>query len=156
MSIHDASSILRLYVFKTKIWHPICHQIAQHESWEVFDQTHLDDFSLRIFANFEVVRFKSLFCVIFYLILGASSRTQGASSETRGSIWRQLGSPGTILCWSDFSRNPKIIKNWLLMFPVTVFNENRRNRCGIDARSFSNHPFISKTPDLPPQRPLCE
>ena len=38
---------------------------------------------------------------------------------------------------------------------MTVFDEIKGNRCGIDARSFSNRPFISKTPDLPPQRPLC-
>ena len=41
------------------------------------------------------------------------------------------------------------------MFPVTAFEENRGNRCGIDAWSFSNHPFISQTLDRPPQRPLC-
>ena len=42
----DASSILR---------HPICHQMIRHGSLEDFHQTNLDDFSARVFANFEVV-----------------------------------------------------------------------------------------------------
>ena len=37
----------------------------------------------------------------------------------------------------------------------SFLRKNLKNRCGIDARSFSNHPFISKTPDIPPQWPLC-
>jgi hypothetical protein len=36
-----------------------------------------------------------------------------------------------------FSKIPEIMKINIWLFPVTVFCEIRRNRCGIDARSFS-------------------
>ena len=40
------------------------------------------------------------------------------------------------------------------MIPVTILNDNL-NRCGSGARSFSNHPFISKIPVYRPSGRYC-
>jgi len=85
----------------------------------------------------------------FNLFLGTSMSTQGASRDYRGSIWRQLGSPGTILRWMIFQEITKSWKSTFQVFPVTFSTKI----WGIDAERFSNHPFISKTTDLPPHRP---
>ena len=136
MSTHDASCALRLWVFRAKIWHPICRKIGHHGSWEDFNQTNLDDFSARIFANFVIFGFSHFICLHSYFNLAASRSTHAASSDHRGSIWRQLGSPGTMF---DFS---KIQKSWTIDFwvsPVTVSDETRGNRCGIVSRTFCSH-----------------
>ena len=134
---------------------PFRHHTARHSSWEDFNHTNLDDLSVRIFAIFEISRFPGpppQIPIVFYFILGGTV-------DHQGSVWGQLGQPRIILevfCLSvAFPEISKSRNIDFLVFPVTVFGENRRNRCGIDARSFSSHPFISKTLDQPPQRPLC-
>ena len=104
-------------------------------------------------SKFSGLHFSSFWIsMVFYIILGGTVDHQGL-------VWGQLGPPGTVLevfCLS--ATFPEIPKSWKIdiwVFPVTVFDEIKGNRCGIAARSFSNRPFISKTPDLPPQRPLC-
>ena len=49
--------------------------------------------------------------IVFYAILKWSRSTNGSFRYHRGSIWRQSGTPVTILCWSDFSRNHKSCKS---------------------------------------------
>ena len=121
---------------------PFRHQTARHWSWEDFAQTNLDDFSARVFANFEISRFPLFIFLNFYgffIMLGGTV-------DHQGSVWRQLGPPRTILevfCLS--ATFPEIPKSWKFdfwVFPVTVFDEIPGNRCGIDVRSFSNPRFI--------------
>ena len=73
----------------------------------------------------------------------------GGTMDHQGSVWRQLGSPGIIMdALCDEMTFREIPKSWTIHFPSVShdnFRKHRRNRCGIDARSFSNHPFISKT-----------
>jgi len=52
----------------------------------------------------------------FYVILKWSRSTHGSFRDHRWSIWRQSGTPVTILCWSDFSRNPKSWKSTVECF----------------------------------------
>ena len=56
----EASWVLRFWVFKTPIWHPICRQMARHGSWEDFDQTDLNSFPAHVFA-FVIVGFRFQF-----------------------------------------------------------------------------------------------
>ena len=132
-SSHDASWMLMMQ--------QICHQMARHArhgTWKDFSQPNIDDFPARIFDNFEICKcsfYNFWMCIVLYFILGAFRITQEASRNQRGSIWRQLGSLGTILCWSDFSRNPKITENHLLrVFRGSVrrtSEESLRNRCPV-------------------------
>ena len=147
MSTHDASGV--------SMMHPICHHMAHHASWEDFDQTDLDHVLARFFVHFLRCPWFFLFVLCIHLfsicILGGSGMTQGASRD-------HWGSPGTILeaiCDKvTFQECQKIKKNQLLKVSRGQIRR-RSNRCGIDAQAFSSNPFISKTIDLPPQRPLC-
>ena len=105
MTTHDASWVLMM--------HPICHQMVRHGSWEDFNQANLDDFSVRVLAMFEISKLP-LFCwgfYCFYVILKGSRSNHGSFRDHRWSIWRQSGTPVTMLCWSDLSRNPKSWKS---------------------------------------------
>jgi len=51
------------------------------------------------------------------------------------------GNFGGMLGASDFSRIPKTMNNQLSSVSVAVFDESRRNRCGITPRTFSGHRF---------------
>ena len=79
--------------------------------------------------------------MVFYLILGGTVDHQGL-------VWEQLGPPGTfpeVFCLSvTFPEIPKSWKFDFWVFLVTVFDEIKGNRCGIAARSFSNHRFVKK------------
>jgi len=50
--------------------HPICHQMERHGSWEDFNQTNLDDLSVRVFANFEMFKFQRfvLAFLLFFML----------------------------------------------------------------------------------------
>ena len=99
-------------------------------------------------ASSQISRFPgfhvSLFWIsmVFYIMLGGAVDHQGL-------VWGQLGPPGTfpeVFCLSvTFPEIPKSCKINIWVFPVTVFDEIKGNRCGIDARSFSNRPFISRS-----------
>ena len=110
------------------------------------------------YASLRISRFSGFHILFFWMRIMLYCNL-GASRDHQGSVWRQLGSPGSILeVFCVQMTFQEIQQSWTFdfwVFPVTAFDENQRNRCGIDARSFSNHPFISKTPDIPPQRPLC-
>ncbi len=123
--------------------------MVRHGSWQVFDQTNLDDLPARIFAEFKVstVCFLNLCCCLFHF-----GNIQGASRADRGSISRQPGSPGTSLCWSDFSRNRTIITN-------SLWNVSRDNFLRRSEQSMRNRrPVIfqpaiwKKNPDMQPQK----
>jgi len=119
---------------KDDLWiseNPFRQQMARHSSWEDFDQSNLDDLSVRIFANVEVFRFSFFNSQILsysYLIFGASRNTQGASRTPRGSIWRQLESPGTIFeVFCDEVTFQEFTKSWNIIFSKFVRDKVRRN-----------------------------
>ena len=89
-----------------------------------------------------------LFLKLFWKIPGAPREHQGTTKDQFGSSW---GLQGPFCVEVTFQEIPKSWNIDSLVFPVTVFDEHRRNRCGIDARSLSNHPWLRKTPDLLPQ-----
>jgi len=122
---------------------PFRHQMARHSSWEDFNQTNLDEFSVRISAHFQIIRF-SLFifwiCIVLYSFLGGAVDHQGL-------LWGQLGPPRIILevfclleTFSEINNSRRID---FRVLPVTVFDEFQGNRCRIDVRSFPNPRFVS-------------
>ena len=141
MSTHDASWGLMMHhehlhwVFRTKIWHPICHQMGRHGSWEDFDQTNFDDFSARIFANFEISRFPLFLFLNFYGFVAYFGRHRGPPRISLRAAGATRDHFGGILCSSDFSRNPKITKNQLVSVSRDGFRRNSResmrNRCPV-------------------------
>jgi len=118
MSINDADDkyLDSLLDSRSKIWHPICHQMGRHGTWEDFNHTNIDCCLDAASVVFEVVRFPRLvfrICFVSNIILGWSRNTQRLSRDHRGSILGQLESPGTLFCWSDLSRIQKSsIKLW--------------------------------------------
>ena len=123
---------------------PFRHHTARHSSWEDFNHTNLDNFSVRIFANFEISRFPSppppefrLYFMLFW-----------EAVDHQGSVWGQLGQPRIILevfCLSvAFPEISKSRNIDFLVFPVTVFEEIHGHRCGIEVQPFSNPWFIQQ------------
>jgi len=63
------------------------------------------------FRDVQVPTFFVCVSIVFYVILKGSRSTHGSFSDHRWSIWMQSVTLGTILCWSDFSRNSKSWKS---------------------------------------------
>ena len=121
---------------------PICHlQMGRHGSWEVFDQTNLDHFVLRVFC-----KIRSFPDFHLFVWISMVSICLGGAVDYQESVWRQLGRPGTILdVFCDkvtFQEIPKSSKSTSQVFPVRNFDDTRWTRCGIAARSFHNLRFI--------------
>ena len=98
-------------------------------------------------ASLQILRFPgfhfsfSWIPVLFSFILGAPGSIQGSSRISLEAAGVSRDHFGGILYSSDFPRNPKIIKNWLLSVSRDIFDEIRGNRCGTAAQSLSNHRF---------------
>ena len=144
MSTHDAPWILMMH-------HEYSWCIRFVTKWDAMEVERISTRPISMKfrrASLQISRFAGShfwffwICFIFNTILGGSRSTQGASRDHQASVWRQLGSPGTILeVFCDEVTFQEIHKSWkinFLVFPVTVFEEVGR----IDSQS---------TPDLPPQ-----
>jgi len=70
------------------------HHTARHSSWEDFNHTNLDNFSVRIFANFEISRFPSPpppeFRLYFMLFWEAPYTTKDQFGGSLGHQWSFL------------------------------------------------------------------
>ena len=151
MSTHDASLVHHEYSY--------CIIAASCEySWCIMSAHDASDLSpngapwklggfqpnqSRWFVRARLCKFRDVqvptFCVgvsiVLYAILKGSRSTHGSVSDHRGSIWRQPGTPRTILCWSDFSRNPK---SWKYTFECSLWQLSTK-LCAIDAESTPGH-----------------
>ena len=84
---------------------PFRHQMARHSSREDLKQTNLDDFPVRILANFEISRFPPFHFLNFYSFLcyfGRQRRPPRISLAAAGATKDHFGG---ILPLSDFSRS---------------------------------------------------
>jgi len=127
MSTHDASWVFMM--------HPICHQMARHISREDFDQTDLDCFSGRVFANFKIVQVFTFNFMNLFLFWFHFGRIQEDLGSLQGPLRISRYHLGGNLWWSDFPRTPKIMTNQLLKVSRDQILQNSgqsmRNRCPV-------------------------
>ena len=151
MSTHDESWVLMMhyeYSWCIMSIHDVSDLLPNGTPWELRG-CWLDIFWLFLgacfweFQDFPGFQFQFYdfvsFLISFWEDPGWPREHPGTTEDLQGPSWMQF-----VLKWlSKKSKKSGNIDFW--KFPVTEFDKILDNRCGIDARSFSNHPFISKT-----------
>ena len=165
LNTHDASWVLTMHheYSDFEVLRPtsvlICHQMGRYGTWEVFDQTNLDEFSARVFAHFEVSTFNvstfNVFAfnvskrVLFQILFwghpvapreppGTTGDRFGGSWDLQGPFWRY-----SVMKWL-FKKSAIHDKSTFQMFPVIVFDETRPIRLVWFPHLLSRPPNISK------------
>ena len=142
VNTHDASWVLMM--------HLICHQMERHGSWEDFNQTNLDDVSVRVFANFEIFG-SPLFVLGFLLFFMLFWNDPGAPMDHSVTTADQFGCnrglqwPFCVEVTFQEIQNPG---NRLLSVSCDGFRLNSGQSMQNRRPVISNHPFILKTHDI--------